>query len=371
MAGFALNPPNTPIVMDDGRTVEPAWYRWFSRVQGAVGTDLVALIQAAPLLTYTPNTTLTADKVLTQGAGLSFTSAASTFTVALAVSGVTAATYGSASQVAQITVDQYGRATTVANVAIAISAAAVTSGTLAVARGGTGIASYTTGDIIYASGATTLTSLADVATGNALISGGVGVAPAWGKVGLTTHVSGTLPVANGGTSATTASGARTSLGVAIGSDVQAWSANLDEYAAVNPTAAGLAILDDATAADQRTTLGFADGTYTPGLTNVANLTASTAYACQYMRVGNTVTVSGRVDIDPTLAATATQLGIDLPIASNFANANECGGMAAASGIAAQVAAIRADAANNRAELVYISGDVTNQPMYFSLTYLVI
>lgn len=37
---------------------------------------------------------------------------------------------------------------------------------------------------------------------------------------------------------------------------QAASANLDEYAAVNPTAAGLALLDDATAADQRTTLGL-------------------------------------------------------------------------------------------------------------------
>lgn len=80
------------------------------------------------------------------------------------------------------------------------------SGTLPAGNGGTGISSYTVGDIIYASGATTLSALADVATGNALISGGVGVAPAWGKVGLTTHVSGTLPVANGGTGVTTSTG---------------------------------------------------------------------------------------------------------------------------------------------------------------------
>lgn len=78
--------------------------------------------------------------------------------------------------------------------------------TLPVASGGTGLASYTIGDIIYASGATTLSKLADVATGNSLISGGVGVAPSWGKVGLTTHVSGTLPVASGGTGATTLTG---------------------------------------------------------------------------------------------------------------------------------------------------------------------
>jgi hypothetical protein len=71
--------------------------------------------------------------------------------------------------------------------------------TIAVAKGGTGLTSYTIGDIIYASGATTLSTLADVATGNALISGGVGAAPTWGKIGLATHVSGTLPIANGGT----------------------------------------------------------------------------------------------------------------------------------------------------------------------------
>lgn len=75
-----------------------------------------------------------------------------------------------------------------------------------VANGGTNITSYTTGDLIYASGATTLSKLADVATGNALISGGVGVAPSWDKIGLTTHVSGTLPVANGGTGVTSSTG---------------------------------------------------------------------------------------------------------------------------------------------------------------------
>lgn len=56
------------------------------------------------------------------------------------------------------------------------------TGTLGAGNGGTGIASYTIGDILYASGATTLSKLADVATTNVLLSGGVGVAPSWGKV---------------------------------------------------------------------------------------------------------------------------------------------------------------------------------------------
>jgi len=70
-------------------------------------------------------------------------------------------------------------------------------------KGGTGITSYTTGDLIVAGGATTLGRLADIASGNVLLSGGIGLSPAWGKVGLATHVSGNLPVTNldGGTGA--------------------------------------------------------------------------------------------------------------------------------------------------------------------------
>ena len=80
------------------------------------------------------------------------------------------------------------------------------SGTLPVANGGTNLTSYAVGDILYASATGTLSSLVDVATGNVIISGGVTTAPSYGKVGLTTHVSGTLPVANGGTGVTTSTG---------------------------------------------------------------------------------------------------------------------------------------------------------------------
>lgn len=72
-------------------------------------------------------------------------------------------------------------------------------GILNAASGGTGLSSYTVGDLLQANAVNTLQRLQAVATGNVLLSGGVGALSAWGKVGLTTHVSGILPVANGGT----------------------------------------------------------------------------------------------------------------------------------------------------------------------------
>jgi len=64
--------------------------------------------------------------------------------------------------------------------------------------GGTGQTVYAVGDLLYANTTTTLAKLADIATGNALISGGVSTAPSYGKIGLTTHVDGTLALGNGG-----------------------------------------------------------------------------------------------------------------------------------------------------------------------------
>ncbi|MFZ9751587.1 MAG: hypothetical protein ACO3CN_05755, partial [Candidatus Nanopelagicales bacterium] len=84
-----------------------------------------------------------------------------------------------------------------------------------------------------------------------------------------------LAIEDGGTGASTASDARTNLGLAIGTDVQAYDAALasiaglttasgqiiyttdvDTYAVSAITSAGLAILDDADASAQRTTLGL-------------------------------------------------------------------------------------------------------------------
>ena len=77
--------------------------------------------------------------------------------------------------------------------------AAGLSATLVATSGGTGQSTYAIGDLLQGGATNTLTKLAAVATGNALISGGVTTASSWGKIGLTTHISGILAGANGGT----------------------------------------------------------------------------------------------------------------------------------------------------------------------------
>lgn len=70
------------------------------------------------------------------------------------------------------------------------------AGIIAPTSGGTGFGAYTVGDMLYADTASSLARLNVAASGNVLVSGAI---PAWGKIGLTTHVSGILAEANGGT----------------------------------------------------------------------------------------------------------------------------------------------------------------------------
>jgi hypothetical protein len=111
------------------------------------------------------------------------------------------------------------------------------------------------------------------------------------------------------------------------------------------------------------------GTYTPTLSNTTNIAASTAYVCQYMRVGSVVTVSGHVDIDATAAGNMV-LGITIPIASNFASTDGLAGAAAAIAVN-ESAGILADASNNRATLRTTAVSTANNAWFFTFTYLII
>ena len=113
------------------------------------------------------------------------------------------------------------------------------------------------------------------------------------------------------------------------------------------------------------------GTYTPSLNNTTNIASSTAAVCQYMRVGNVVTVSGTVTIDPTSTGRIV-MGFSLPIASAIAGANEVGGTFASSGTTTvNVGSVTGDATNDRATFDGIANDAASRVYGFSFTYRIL
>lgn len=84
-----------------------------------------------------------------------------------------------------------------------VSSANVGSGVLDVIRGGTGLDTYVTGDLLVAFDPNTLDVIPAGAVGTVLKGFGVGVQPGYSAVSLTADVSGTLPIINGGTNTST------------------------------------------------------------------------------------------------------------------------------------------------------------------------
>lgn len=113
------------------------------------------------------------------------------------------------------------------------------------------------------------------------------------------------------------------------------------------------------------------GTYTPTLTSVTNIDSTVAYQCQYSRTRSVVTVSGSLKINPTNTASDTEVGISLPIASNFADAWNCGGTAFSIHVAGMGAGIYGDTTNDRASVKFVSSDTGSEEWFFTFTYLII
>lgn len=174
----------------------------------------------------------------------------------------------------------------VTSAAINLAGSEVT-GVLPATKGGTDQSSYAVGDLLYASSTTALSKLADIATGNALISGGVTTAPSWGKIGLTTHVSGILPEANGGTNQSTysqgdllyASASNTLSKLAKDTNATRYLSNTGT--SNNPAWAQVDVTTGATAA-------WTDWSPTYGATGAMTWTSVTTNYAKYIQIGKIV-----------------------------------------------------------------------------------
>jgi hypothetical protein len=107
------------------------------------------------------------------------------------------------------------------------------------------------------------------------------------------------------------------------------------------------------------------GTYTPTLSNTTNVAASTAYATGYYRIGQVVCAYGKVDVDPTATNTSTVLGVSLPVTSDIAAAQDCGGSANANNVGlGSTPGVFGDETNNRASFQWLTSDIANRTINF-------
>jgi hypothetical protein len=163
------------------------------------------------------------------------------------------------------------------------------------------------------------------------------------------------------------------LSISGGNLVNTVSAYTDEQAqdAIgNNLGAGLSYNDGTGAVS--VTLTLASGTYTPTRSAETNLDANvTMSEAQYMRLGNTVTVSGRFTADPTTPATATAFEMTLPVASNLGAPEDVAGVAFCGSIASMGGEIVGVAANDTAKVQWVATDVTSQSWSYTFTYQII
>ena len=216
------------------------------------------------------------------------------------------------------------------------SAQRTTLGLGTIATQNTGAIAITGGTI---SGITSLTSSTS-SLGTATITAG-------SVTGITD-----ITVADGGTGASTAANARTNLGLAIGSDVQAYDAGLqsiaglttntdqliyttaaDTYATTGLTTYGRSLINDADAATARTTLGLGSiatqtasaVAITGGSATLASLTSTSSSLGTVVITGGTATLSGLTATSATITG-GTIAGItDLAVADGGTGSSTASG----------------------------------------------
>jgi hypothetical protein len=165
--------PRVPFMDERTGTISREWFRFLNNLYTILGggNGIVGPANGGTGVSGVPtdgqlligDTGTYALNTLTEGAGINITNGPGSIDVALTDTGVAAGTYGTASSVPTYAVNAQGRLTSSVNTAIAINASQITAGELPILRGGTGAST--------ASGARTNLGLGTMATQNIGASG--------------------------------------------------------------------------------------------------------------------------------------------------------------------------------------------------------
>lgn len=108
--------------------------------------------------------------------------------------------------------------------------------------------------------------------------------------------------------------------------------------------------------------------WTPAFTGVTNIAATTAWFSLFSRIGQTVTISGQVTIDPTATGTVS-LRMSLPVASDFTASRQAAGVVMSKD-ATIMGAFEADITNNEILITAQSSTTAATVVQFTGSYTI-
>lgn len=232
-------------------------------------------------------------------------------------------------------------------------------GSIGVGTGNVNLAGFTSGSVTIKPQAAAGTYNFNLPTS----AGSAGQAMLSGGGGSTAMTFGTLGVGAGGTGATATP---TNGQLLIGNGTNFSVASLTSSNSSITITPGSGTLNIAT------TVTLAQGSYTPTITNVSNVTGTTASTLYWYRVGDRVTVFGELAIDPTTLGQETSLRFDLPVSSALGDGGELSGSGAAPNGSAELnpMLLLGDATNDAALINYTCVTSNNVTWNIHFSYII-